>query len=82
MSKDKNIVEIPAQNIVKDLFLIYAEETITSRALIKVQDGLKPVQRYILYAMYEMGLKNSGLTRKCARIAGQVIGNYSAHGLK
>lgn len=76
----ENIQDVPLTGIMKELFLNYAEETITSRALIKIQDGLKPVQRYILYAMYRMGLKHNALTRKCAKVSGTVISEYNPHG--
>lgn len=76
----ENIQNTPLTNIVKELFLNYAEETISSRALIKIQDGLKPVQRYILYAMYRMGLKHNTLPRKCAKVSGTVIAEYNPHG--
>lgn len=79
-AQEKPAVETPAEELIRDLFLTYAEETIVSRALAKVQDGLKPVQRAILYDMYEMGLKNSSMPKKCARIVGDVIGKFSPHG--
>lgn len=74
------IVDIRAEDIIKSLYLTYAEEVILSRALTKVQDGLKPSQRYTLYAMHEMGLKNSAVPKKCARVVGDVIGKYNPHG--
>lgn len=76
----KPAVKTPAAELIKDLFLTYAEETIVSRALAKIQDGLKPVQRAILYDMYEMGLKSNSMPKKCARIVGDVIGRFSPHG--
>lgn len=66
--------------MMKSKFLEYAEETIVSRALAKIQDGLKPVQRYTLYAMGEMGLKSNSMHRKCAKVVGHVIGTYNPHG--
>lgn len=80
MSETDKIIEADLASLVKKKFLEYAEETIVSRALAKIQDGLKPVQRYTLYAMHRMGLKNSGMTRKCAKVVGNVIGEYSPHG--
>lgn len=77
---EKNIIETELAPLMKKKFLEYAEETIVSRAIPKVQDGLKPVQRYILYAMGEMGLKSNVLHRKCAKVAGVVIGEYNPHG--
>src|SRR5690349_11049369 len=61
-------------------YLDYAMSVITSRALPDVRDGLKPVQRRILYQMNEMGLRHSVATRKCARIVGDVLGRYHPHG--
>lgn len=77
--EDTGIRNESAEGLMKHLFLTYAEETIVSRALVKSQDGLKPVQRYVLYAMHRMGLKNNGLTRKCARVVGAAL-TYSPHG--
>lgn len=81
MSETKNaIVNVDMGGLVKDLFLNYSQEVLLSRALTKSQDGLKPVQRYTLYALNEMGLKASAKTRKSAKVVGHVIGSYSPHG--
>lgn len=81
MPETKNaIVNVDMGGLVKDLFLNYSQEVLLSRALTKSQDGLKPVQRYTLYALNEMGLKASAKTRKSAKVVGQVIGSYSPHG--
>jgi len=58
----------------------YARETITDRALPDVRDGLKPVQRRILYAMRDMGLTHDHPHKKSARIVGEVLGKYHPHG--
>jgi DNA gyrase subunit A len=58
----------------------YAVETITDRALPRVEDGLKPVQRRILYAMHDMGLRHDRPHRKSARVVGEVLGKYHPHG--
>jgi DNA gyrase subunit A len=58
----------------------YAVETITDRALPRVEDGLKPVQRRILYAMHDMGLRHDRPHRKSARIVGEAMGKYHPHG--
>jgi DNA gyrase subunit A len=58
----------------------YAVETITDRALPRVEDGLKPVQRRILYAMHDMGLRHDRPHRKSARIVGETLGKYHPHG--
>ena len=61
-------------------YLDYAMSVIVSRALPDVRDGLKPVQRRILYAMYDMGLRPASPYRKSARIVGEVLGKYHPHG--
>ena len=58
----------------------YAENVILDRALPRVEDGLKPVQRRIIYAMYEMGLTPDKPHKKCAKIVGEVLGKYHPHG--
>ncbi len=58
----------------------YAVETITDRALPRIEDGLKPVQRRILYAMYDMGLRHDKPHKKSARIVGETLGKYHPHG--
>ena len=58
----------------------YAVETITDRALPRVEDGLKPVQRRILYAMHDMGLRHDRPHRKSARVVGDCLGRYHPHG--
>ncbi|RLI77522.1 DNA gyrase subunit A [Archaeoglobales archaeon] len=64
----------------KSSYIDYAMSVIVGRALPDVRDGLKPVQRRILYAMYEMGLTHNRPYRKCARIVGDVLGKYHPHG--
>ena len=61
-------------------YLDYAMSVITARALPDVRDGLKPVQRRILFQMGEMGLRHNVATRKCARIVGDVLGRFHPHG--
>src|SRR5512132_3401764 len=61
-------------------YLDYAMSVITARALPDVRDGLKPVQRRILYAMGEMGLRHNTPYKKSARIVGDVLGRYHPHG--
>lgn len=61
-------------------YVEYARETITDRALPDVRDGLKPVQRRILYAMHELGLRSDQPHRKCARIVGETLGKFHPHG--
>ena len=61
-------------------YLDYAMSVIVSRALPDARDGLKPVQRRILYAMYDMGLRPNTAHKKSARIVGEVLGKYHPHG--
>ncbi|HEY3312766.1 MAG TPA: DNA topoisomerase (ATP-hydrolyzing) [Anaerolineales bacterium] len=61
-------------------YLDYAMSVIVSRALPDARDGLKPVQRRILYAMYDMGLRADSSYKKSARIVGEVLGKYHPHG--
>ncbi len=61
-------------------YLDYAMSVIVSRALPDARDGLKPVQRRILYAMYDMGLRPDSAFKKSARIVGEVLGKYHPHG--
>ena len=64
----------------RESYLSYAMSVIVSRALPDARDGLKPVQRRILYAMYDMGLRPSLPYRKSARVVGEVLGKYHPHG--
>ena len=64
----------------RDAYLDYAMSVIVSRALPDVRDGLKPVHRRILYAMYDMGLRPDRPFKKSARIVGEVLGKYHPHG--
>jgi DNA gyrase subunit A len=64
----------------EESYIDYAMSVIVSRALPDVRDGLKPVQRRILYAMYEMGLKSDAKFRKSAAVVGEVMGKYHPHG--
>lgn len=64
----------------RDSYLDYAMSVIVSRALPDVRDGMKPVQRRILYTMHEMGLTSSARFRKSAAVIGDVLGKYHPHG--
>lgn len=64
----------------KDSYIDYAMSVIVSRALPDVRDGLKPVQRRILYAMHEMGLSHAAKFRKSAAVTGEVLGKFHPHG--
>src|SRR5512139_3763822 len=61
-------------------YLDYAMSVIVARALPDARDGMKPVQRRILYAMYDMGLRADSAYKKSARIVGEVLGKYHPHG--
>lgn len=77
------IGKIEAAPLIEEMkrsYLDYAMSVIVSRALPDVRDGLKPVQRRILFVMHELGLLHSSSYRKCAKIAGDTSGNYHPHG--
>ena len=80
VSKDKNIKLISMHDEMSSSYLSYAMSVIVSRALPDIRDGLKPVHRRILYAMYKGGYDWSKQFRKSARIVGDVIGKYHPHG--
>ena len=75
-----NIQPIRIEDEMRTSYLSYAMSVIVSRALPDVRDGLKPVQRRILYAMQELGLRPGTAHKKCARIVGEVLGKYHPHG--
>ncbi len=75
-----NIEPIEIQEEMERSFLDYAMSVITSRALPDARDGLKPVQRRILYGMYEGGLRPERNHKKCASAVGDVMGKYHPHG--
>ncbi len=80
---NSNIGQIKLTPIVEEMrrsYLDYAMSVIVSRALPDVRDGLKPVQRRIIFVMHELGLLHSSTFRKCAKIAGDTSGNYHPHG--
>ncbi|MGC9357246.1 MAG: DNA gyrase subunit A, partial [Anaerolineae bacterium] len=64
----------------RSAYLDYAMSVIVARALPDARDGLKPVQRRILYAMYDMGIRPNSSYKKSARIVGEVLGKYHPHG--
>ena len=72
--------QVGIQDEMKAAYLDYAMSVITSRALPDVRDGLKPVQRRILYAMDDIGLRHDKPYKKSARIVGEVLGKYHPHG--
>lgn len=70
----------PMEQVMHESMMPYAEHVILDRALPRVEDGLKPVQRRILYSMYEQGVLPDKPTRKSARIVGDCMGRYHPHG--
>ena len=87
-AKAKKIIEAPhgeiyektVEEVMHSSMLPYSEFVIMDRALPRVEDGLKPVQRRILYTMQELGLTPDKPFRKCAKIVGDVLGRYHPHG--
>lgn len=80
MKKDASIIQIDFADEMKNSYRDYAVSVIIARALPDVRDGLKPVQRRILYAMTELGLSPEKPHRKSARIVGDTMGKYHPHG--
>ena len=78
--RNETILQRPMEDIIHMSMIPYAEYVILDRALPRVEDGLKPVQRRILYTMYELGLSPDKPHRKCARIVGDALGKYHPHG--
>ena len=77
---EKGVVNTEVSGEMKKAYLDYAMSVIVSRAIPAIEDGLKPVQRRILYAMNQMGLKPNTQTKKSARLVGDVIGKFHPHG--
>jgi DNA gyrase subunit A len=80
MIKEDAILTAPLHEEVENRFLTYALSTIVSRSLPDVRDGLKPVHRRILFAMWEMGLGPTAKFRKSAAVVGEVLGKFHPHG--
>ncbi len=75
-----NIRQVDIEQELRSAYLDYAMSVIVARALPDARDGLKPVQRRILYAMYDMGIRPNSPYKKSARIVGEVLGKYHPHG--
>jgi DNA gyrase subunit A len=75
-----NVRPIKIEEEMRSSYLDYAMSVIVARALPKISDGLKPVQRRILYAMHDMGMTAGSQYKKSARIVGEVLGKYHPHG--
>jgi len=76
----ENIEQCPIEKEAQSSYLDYAMSVIISRALPDVRDGLKPVHRRVLYAMWDIGLKPTAKFRKSATVVGEVLGKYHPHG--
>jgi DNA gyrase subunit A len=77
---NERLILNPIQEEMKKAYVNYAMSVIVGRALPDVKDGLKPVHRRILYAMYDLGMFHNKPFKKCARIVGEVLGKYHPHG--
>jgi DNA gyrase subunit A len=75
-----NVPEIEITSEMEASFIDYAMSVIVSRALPDVRDGLKPVQRRIIYSMFENNINPNSAHRKCSKVVGDVMGNYHPHG--
>jgi len=76
----REVVDVPVADEMSESFLAYSLSVITSRAIPDVRDGLKPVQRRILWSMLQMGVRPGTPYRKSARIVGDTMGRYHPHG--
>ena len=80
MAKKNLPVTVSIGDYARSAYLGYAMSVVKGRAIPAVQDGLKPVQRRILYSMHQLGLKPSGAPMKSARVVGDTLGKYHPHG--
>ena len=76
----REVLEVPVAKEMSESFLAYSLSVITARAIPDIRDGLKPVQRRILFSMLGMGLRPTNPHRKCARVVGDTMGKYHPHG--
>ena len=76
----RDVVDVPVADEMSESFLAYSLSVITARAIPDVRDGLKPVQRRILWSMLQMGVRPGTPFRKSARIVGDTMGRYHPHG--
>ena len=75
-----DIQSVDLKAALEERYLAYALSTIMHRALPDARDGMKPVHRRIVHAMNDMGLKSNSSFKKCAKIVGEVMGNFHPHG--
>ncbi|MEO8680666.1 MAG: DNA gyrase subunit A [Vicinamibacterales bacterium] len=80
LTENQNRTPVNIEDEMKRSYLDYAMSVIIGRALPDVRDGLKPAHRRVLFAMRQMGLASNRAYRKCAKVIGEVIGNYHPHG--
>src|SRR3990172_6316717 len=80
IQQNEHIEDLLIEDSMKEAYLTYAMSVIISRALPRVEDGLKPSQRRILVAMNDLNLGPRGKHRKCAKIVSDTGGNYHPHG--
>ncbi len=80
MTPEDRIIPIQIEDEMKSAYIDYSMSVIVSRALPDVRDGMKPVQRRVLYAMSDLGLTHNKAHKKSARIVGEVLGKYHPHG--
>ena len=80
MEPSSTRIPVAIEDEMKRSYMDYAMSVIIGRALPDVRDGLKPAHRRVLFAMRQMGLTSTRVYRKCAKIVGEVIGNYHPHG--
>lgn len=77
---NQNVLDVVLEEVMHNSMMPYSESVILDRAIPRVEDGLKPVQRRVLYSMHEMGLTPDKPHKKCARIVGDCLGKYHPHG--
>lgn len=80
MTAENKIIDQPFSEILSERYLSYALSTIMSRSLPDVRDGMKPVHRRLMYAMYQLKLNPDNPPKKSARVVGDVIGKFHPHG--
>ena len=78
--RPEEIIQRNMEDVMHESMMPYSEHVILERALPRVEDGLKPVQRRILFTMHELGNTSDKPHRKCARIVGDCLGKYHPHG--
>lgn len=80
MAEGERIIQVNIENQMKTAYIDYSMSVIVARALPDARDGMKPVHRRILYAMWDQGIVAGKPYKKCARIVGEVLGKYHPHG--